>query len=76
MAVLTRYIEIEMKYTYTKLWDMNLGISGHAKAQGKSGKWHNARPLPYYGFFYRIRDAWNVLWLKADALYWTIDLDK
>lgn len=55
---------------------MNLGISGHAKAQGKSGKWHNARPLPYYGFFYRIRDAWNVLWLKADALYWTIDLDK
>ena len=65
-----------MKRDYTKLWDRNLAIQGQVQAKGKSGAWHNARPLPYYGFWYRIRDAWNVLWLKADALYWTIDTDK
>ena len=66
-----------MKLNYTKLWDSRLGlIQGQEAVQGKSGRWHNARPLPYYGFIYRIRDAWNVLWSKADALYWTIDLDK
>lgn len=61
---------------YTKLWDTKLEIDSASKAQGKSGQWHNARPLPYYGIYYRLRDAWNVLWLKADALYWTIDEDK
>lgn len=68
----------EIKQDYTKLWDNRIipqGGNGTA-CKGKSGHWHNARPLPYYGFFYRIRDAWNVLWLKADALYWTADLDK
>jgi len=64
-----------MKKDYTKLWDTSLGIQGQCQARGKSGEYHNARPLPYYGFIYRIRDAWNVLTLKADALYWTIDCD-
>ena len=61
---------------YTKLWDTSLGINVQCQAQGKSGKWHNCRGLPYYGLYSRLRDAWNVLWLKADALYWTIDEDK
>ncbi len=65
-----------MRLDYTKLYDSQLAIKGQTQAKGKSELWHNARPEPYYGFFYRIRDAWNVLWLKADALYWTIDLDK
>ena len=65
-----------MNKDYTKLWDSSLGIQGKVRAKGKSGNWHNARPEPYYGFLYRIRDAWNVLWSKADALYWTIDKDN
>jgi hypothetical protein len=65
-----------MKKNYTKLWDDGLAIRGQCQAKGKSGNWHNARGEPYYGLFYRLRDAWNVLWLKADALYWTIDIDK
>ena len=65
-----------MNKDYTKLYDSSLCIQGQVQAQGKSGKWHNARPLPYYGLYYRLRDAWNVLWLKADALYWTIEEDK
>lgn len=67
-----------MKKDYTKLFDTSIILKegNGVAAQGKSGKWHNARPLPYYGLIYRLRDAWNVLWLKADALYWTIDLDK
>lgn len=72
-----------MKKDYTKLYDYKL-LTKHCGCAdrfipiviGKSGKSHNARPLPYYGFFYRIRDAWNVLWLKADALYWAIDEDN
>lgn len=64
-----------MNKDYTKLWDSSLAIEGQCKAMGKSGKWHNARGLPYYGLYYRLRDAWNVLWLKADALYWEIDND-
>ena len=65
-----------MEQDYKKLYDSQLMLQGQVKIQGKSGSWHNARPELYYGLFYRIRDAWNVLWLKADALYWTIDLDK
>lgn len=64
-----------MKKDYTKLYDTDLAIQGHSKAQKDGGAWHNARPEPYYGLYYRLRDAWNVLWLKADALYWTIDQD-
>lgn len=64
-----------MKKDYTKLYDSSLVIQGQCRAKGKSGQWHNARPEPYFGLFYRLRDAWNVLWSKVDALYWTIDLD-
>ena len=65
-----------MNKDYTKLYDTDLEVNGRCKILGKNGGWHNCRPLPYYGAYYRIRDAWNVLWLKADALYWTIDNDK
>lgn len=66
-----------MKRDYTKRYDDNfLSENYPVKVRGNSGKYHNARPEPYYGFFYRIHDAWNVLWLKADALYWTIDEDN
>lgn len=65
-----------MEKDYTKLYDSSLAIRGQCQAQGKSGQWHNARPEPFYGATYRVRDAWNVLWSKADALYWQIDNDK
>lgn len=61
---------------YTKLYDSSLAIRGQSQAQGKSGNWHNARPLVYQSVWCNIRNAWNVLVGKADALYWTIDLDK
>lgn len=64
-----------MKKDYTKLYDSSLAIRGQCQAQGKSGNWHNARPLSYQSVFLNIRNAWNVLIGKADALYWTIDLD-
>lgn len=60
---------------YTKLWDANLHFREHVQAKGKSGAYHNARPVLYGGIWFRIRDAWNVLVGKADALYWTIDQD-
>ena len=66
-----------MKYNYKKLFDTNLGIQGQCQAQGKSGKWHNARGVQYNGgFFLQLQRAWDVFWGKADALYWMIDLDK
>lgn len=63
-----------MKEDYTKLYDTDVCLN-RTSTKGKSGKWHNTRGLPYYGIYYRLRDAWNVLRLKADALYWTIDED-
>lgn len=65
-----------MKKDYTKLYDSSLFIQGQCQAKGKSGNWHNARPIKYRGLFCRLRDTFNVLFGKADALYWTIDLDK
>ena len=29
-----------------------------------------SRPVPYYSFINRILQAWDVLFSKADALYW------
>lgn len=46
------------------------------QAQGASGKWHAARPLPYPGIRTALRHAWDVLIGKADALYWEIDFDR
>lgn len=34
------------------------------------GKWMMARPEPYWSFWERLRQAWDVLTYKADALYW------
>jgi hypothetical protein len=36
----------------------------------KPGYWVQARPMPYPSFFSRLRQAWDVLTYKADALYW------
>lgn len=63
-----------MKKDYTKLYDDWIGHNG-IQAKGKSGKWHNARPLRYKSILCDIRNAWNVLIGRADALYWTIDED-
>lgn len=66
-----------MNTAYKNLYDTHLSITPIAQAQGKSGSWHNARPLQYDGgIFLQIKRAWDVFWKKADALYWTIDLDK
>ncbi len=34
------------------------------------GHWIPARPLPYYSLIERLRQAWDILTYKADALYW------
>ena len=34
------------------------------------GRWVAARPIPYWGVRWRLRQAWDVLRGKADALYW------
>ena len=33
--------------------------------------WKGVRPLQYRSFFNRVKHAFNVLFYKADALYWT-----
>lgn len=45
------------------------------QAQGKSGKWRIARPLPFYSLLCRLKLAWDVLRYKADVIYWRIDFD-
>jgi len=34
------------------------------------GRWITARPEPYYSLIERLRQAWDVLRYRADALYW------
>ncbi len=34
------------------------------------GKWVLARPIPYYCFKHRLRQAWDVLNYRADAFYY------
>ena len=46
--------------------NMSLAIN---KDVGKE-RWVLARPLPFYCFKYRLRQAWDVLRYKADAFYW------
>jgi hypothetical protein len=64
-----------MNRDYTKLWAEDVVRATDVLSKGKMG-WHLARPLPYYGWKYRLRDAWNVLTFKADALYWECDHDR
>ena len=65
---------------FRKLYDDDLKDikrSLSAEVQGKSGKWHDARPEMWQGgILFKLCKAWDVLTGKADALYWTIDLDK
>jgi hypothetical protein len=38
-----------------------------------NGRWVPARPVPFwgwYGFWFRLRDAWAVLTKRADAFRW------
>jgi hypothetical protein len=39
-------------------------------AQLKTGEWVHARPIPNLSIPARLREAWDVLRGKADALYW------
>lgn len=45
-------------------------------AKGLSGRWHVARPEPYRSFWCRLRQAFDVLRYRADAIYWPIDDDR
>jgi len=63
------------KGAYYADW-LNISNISKTKAQAKSGRWYLARPLPYYSFIIRLRQALDVLRYRADALYWGIDLDK
>ncbi len=47
-----------------------------SRAQGRSGRWHLARPEPYRSLFARLRMSWDVLRYRADALYWETDWDR
>lgn len=46
---------------------------GDVYKKGLDGNWYLARPLPYYSLRARLKQAWDVLTYKADALYWLID---
>lgn len=59
---------------YVKLYDVDVSLN-RTSVQGKSGQWHNARPIQYHNFLYRLQMAWDVLRYRADALYWTINND-
>lgn len=50
-------------YTPTDImnWDCSTEIEG---------RWVPARPLPFYSFWNRLKQAWDVLRYRADALYW------
>lgn len=45
-------------------------------ASDKWGNWRIARPMPFYSFIIRLKQAWDVFRYRADALYWHIDIDK
>lgn len=64
-----------MREDYTKLYDTDVSNSSTSQ-KGKSGNWHTARPSRYKSIFVKIRNAWNVLIGRADALYWRIDDDN
>lgn len=44
--------------------------AAHCQTEISPGHWIPARPIPYYSFIDRIKQAWDVLTYKADALYW------
>lgn len=46
------------------------GAEPCVQAEISKGVWGMARPLPYYSFRERIVQAFHVLTLRADALYW------
>jgi hypothetical protein len=37
------------------------------------GRWYIARPLPFYSWRIRLRQAWDVFRYRADAFYWRVD---
>lgn len=41
-----------------------------AKGKETGQMWIPARPEPYWSFWERLQQAWDVLTYKADALYW------
>jgi len=53
-------------YTPKKLYET---IKNGPQAQ-VDGQWIPARPEPYWSFKERLRQAWDVLTYRADALYW------
>lgn len=44
---------------------------GHTIGTNAEDYWKAVRPVPYYVFIERLKMAWDVLFCKADALYWT-----
>jgi hypothetical protein len=49
-------------------WDCSTEIQSRGFCRG--GRWVLARPLPFYSFWNRLKQAWDVLRYRADALYW------
>lgn len=45
-------------------------IAGSCQAELPDGRWVAGRPVPYWGLWWRVKRAWDVFWLKADAVYW------
>lgn len=60
---------------YTELEIANHVRDLHVIAYRKN-RAYIARPVPYYNFWYRLQMAWDIIRYKADALYWTIDINK
>lgn len=45
-------------------------IVKHTSVQIGPDKWIPARPIPFFSFKERLKQAWDVLTYRADALYW------
>jgi hypothetical protein len=62
------------KYQYGAYWsDRLIGTDSYTIRSIKNGKVYYSRPVPYYSFMIRLKQALDVLRYKADALYWDVD---
>lgn len=62
---------------YSKLYAQDVNtLANEINAQGKSWRWHIARPQRYYSKWHDLLKAVDVFLGRADAIYWEIDEDK
>jgi hypothetical protein len=63
--------EVERAYTKRKGYGSYTPLTLVGQIQQVSQPGRNAvRPLPYFSFIERFKQAWDVFTYRADALYW------